>query len=319
MCVTIAGCRHNDYRQAQGGIWNTLWHSTYNGSASLADSIPAMLTEVGKSLNVFDTTSVVSQVNRKDTTEVTRDFILVYTEAKRISRLSGGMFDPTLGPLIRIWGFGPGHEVSSDTAAIDSLKRLVGIGKTRVEGGLLIKEHPGIEFNFSAIAKGFGCDRVAEMFGRNGVKDYMIEIGGEIACGGLSPGGEKWHISIDRPITDASGTSHDSQCIIAITDCGMATSGNYRNFRQENGRRIGHTVSPITGRPVATDLLSATVIAPSSMEADGWATAFMALGSRESIKIARELKLAVMLILEDSTELSTTEFDRLRIGEARPR
>lgn len=304
------GGRNSNYIKDEGMVWNTQFHITYRGSEQLKDSIRIVLDEVGHNLSVFDQTSLVSQVNHQDSTPVNRDFIQVYKMSEKINRLSGGLFDPTLSPLITAWGFGPGHKATPDTLRIDSLLRIVGIEKTILRGDTIVKGHPDIQFNFSAIAKGYGCDRIAEMFERNGVSDYMIEIGGEIVAAGKSPSNSNWNISIDRPIVSNSDIIHESQVIISFTGMGLATSGNYRNYHGSASERYGHTISPLTGRPVQTDVLSATVLAPSAMEADGLATAFMAMGSEKSKETANQLKLPVLLICSDTVWISP-QFDEL--------
>lgn len=310
-------CNHTigkKYISEQGMVWNTQFHITYSGAGSLMDSVRRILDDVGHSLSVFDSTSLVSIVNLSDSTPVNEDFVKVYEISKRVNRLSEGMFDPTLSPLITAWGFGPGHKISSDTTNLDSLLRVVGITKTHIRNGALIKDVSGISFNFSAVAKGYGCDKVMEMFRRNGVENCMVEIGGEIRASGKNPKGEKWSISIDRPIESDSQIIHDSQVIIGFTDMGIATSGNYRNYRKEGSQSFGHTISPISGRPIQTDVLSATVLAPTAAEADAYATAFMAMGSERSIKLAESLKLPAMLIC-DGAVLTTPEFDKLIISK----
>ncbi|MDE5808402.1 MAG: FAD:protein FMN transferase, partial [Muribaculaceae bacterium] len=287
----------------EGMVWNTQFHITYRGSAILKDSVRMVLDEVGHNLSVFDTASLVSRVNRQDSTPVNTDFIRVYAMSRRINKLTGGIFDPTLSPIITAWGFGPGHKATPDTARVDSLLRFVGINKTRLKYDSLIKDVSGVEFNFSAIAKGYGCDRVGEMFKRNGVKDFMVEIGGEVLASGVSPRGEGWNISIDRPIVSDS-IVHESQVVISFTNQGLATSGNYRNYHGSVDDRYGHTISPLTGRPVQTDVLSATVLSSTAMEADAWATAFMAMGSGQAKEMALRQKMPVMLICSDTVWLS---------------
>lgn len=309
MAVILASCG-KEYRSNEGMIWHTSYHITYSSDRDMGDSIMAALQEVDRSLNVFDETSLVARANVGDSVEVDRHYIRVYEKSREINRLSGGMFDPTLGPLITAWGFGKGHKATSDTLRIDSLMQIVGIGKTRLEGNRLVKGDRRIAFNYSAIAKGYGCDCVAEMFERNGISDYMVEIGGEVKCAGESPTGQGWRISIDRPVR-SEGVDHSSQCVIEVTDKGIATSGNYRNFHQEGGKIYGHTISAKTGRPTLTDVLSATVVSSTTMEADGLATAMMAMGSERAKALADSLKLPVMLILTDTVVWQTPEFDKL--------
>lgn len=306
----LVSCSGLEYRRAEGIIWHTAYHVTYNSDCNLEDSILASLNSVGNSLNVFDNNSLVSRVNAGDSVAVDSDFVRVYEASVNVYKLSDGAFDPTLGPLIMAWGFGRGHTATADTLRVDSLLSIVGIARTHLDHGLLVKEDPRIEFNFSAIAKGYGCDRVARMLAANGSDDYLIEIGGEIACAGVSPSGDKWRISIDRPVVQDSVT-HESQCIIEISDCGVATSGNYRNFHGEGNNRYGHTISAQTGRPVQTDVLSATVVATTAMEADALATAMMAMGAERAKNLAARLRLPVMLVLANHEVFMTPEFGAL--------
>lgn len=299
------------YQREEGMIWNTVYHITYESDIQLGDSILATLEKVGKSLSVFDKSSLVSKVNEADSMEVDNMFADVYNASLKINKASAGMFDPTISPLITAWGFGPGHTVSADSTAVDSILRFTGISKTRLQGKTLIKNDRRIQFNFSAIAKGYGCDQVAEMLKRNGVKNYLVEIGGELSIGGKSPRSDKWKISIDRPIQTDSTEIHDSSAVIAVTDCGVATSGNYRNFHKEGEKIFGHTISPVTGYPVETDVISATVIAPNCMLADGAATACMASGSRLAKEMLSRLGFEGMLILSDSTIWTSARFPQI--------
>ncbi len=297
---TSCGSKGN-YKYEEGLVWNTTYHITYQSDKELGDSIIATLEKVGKSLSVFDKNSLVSRVNESESMTVDSAFQNVYLASLKINDLSGGMFDPTISPLITAWGFGPGHSISADTIAIDSILQFTGIKKTRLEDSTLVKDDRRIQFNFSAIAKGYGCDMVACVLERNGVENYLVEIGGEIAAGGKSPRDGKWKISIDRPVLTDSMEIHDSSAIIEITDCGLATSGNYRNFHKSGEKILGHTISPVTGRPVATDVISATVIAPDCMLADGMATACMATGSEKAKQMLSIKGFEGMLILADST------------------
>ena len=299
-CIVImAGCRSSLYHRCEGFVWGIMYHITYRGDAFLEDSIHRIFDSISGTLSIFDEGSVVSRLNNADSLEVNDMFIEVYKASKRIHEASQGMFDPTLSPLITAWGFGPGHKVLPDTAKVDSILNFVGLEKTRLNGHTLYKDDRRIEFNFSAIAKGYGCDEVARMLKRNGVSDFMVEIGGEITLGGKSPSGKDWKISIDVP--DEKNASHEAFTLLSLTDCGIATSGNYRNYRRENGLIIGHTVSPLTGRPVISDILSATIIASNCMEADAIATACMAIGLQKSKEMLPSLGVEVLLIMADST------------------
>lgn len=322
LMVVVSACLGNKSGQKdaafvkqEGLVWNTSFHVTFRGPDALKDSIIAVLDKIGKEFSIFDTTSLVSRVNMNDSTPVDTDFIRLYVASRRVNKVTDGVFDPTLSPLISAWGFGPGHKISADTARIDSILQFVGIDKTRISRDALIKDDPRISFNFSAIAKGFGCDCVGEMLKRNGVSDYLIEIGGEIAMAGKSPSGSDWKVSIDKPILSADKEIHISQAIIELTDAGVATSGNYRNFIENDSIVYGHTISAETGRPVQTDVISATVIAPTAMEADAFATSFMAMDSEKAMNLATSLRLPMMLVLTDSTVTTNKLFDKLLIPQ----
>lgn len=272
----LFGCNEADkYRKAEGMIWNTLYHITYQGPASLQDSILPVLNEVGASLSVFDKNSLVSELNSNISVKTDRHLNKVYDTSKDIFQKSEGNFDPTVSPLIDAWGFGLGHTPNADTLAIDSVLKFVGIDKTSRIGNEIIKDDIRTRFNFSAIAKGYGCDAVGEMFRRNGVENFMVEIGGELTLSGESPNHGKWRIAIDAP-EEGNDPGAETSMILELTDVGIATSGNYRNFREDNGVKRAHTISPKTGLPLQSEILSATVIAKTCMEADAIATACMA-------------------------------------------
>ena len=284
LCLSISCEKKSRYYKVEGMIWNTLYHVTYEGDKALQDSILPILNGVGKSLSVFDENSLVSFLNKSDSLRVDSHFVIVYDTSKKINLLSEGNFDPTLSPLIDAWGFGRGHTVSPDTLAVDSILTFIGINKTHRNGDIIIKDDRRIRFNFSAIAKGYGCDAVGDMLRRNGVDNYMVEIGGELVLNGVSPSGKAWKIAIDAPIEEKS-PGEETALIIEVSDCGVATSGNYRNYRIDNGVKNAHTISPLTGRPFIGQILSATVISSSCMESDALATACMA----SSDQFAKEL------------------------------
>lgn len=306
-----SGCeRGNRYQYYEGMVWNTVYHITYDGPSALGDSVLSVLDSVGKSLSVFDASSLVSRVNSDSATRIDMRFAEVYRMSRCVNEESGGQFDPTLSPLITAWGFGKGHKATGDTARIDSIMKFVGIEKTLLSEDVLIKDDRRIQFNFSAIAKGYGCDAIARMLRRNGVTNYLIEIGGELAFGGKSPSGGAWRVSVDKPIESDDGNIHESEVVIEVSDGGMATSGNYRNYHDFGGVRVGHTIDRSSGRPAHTDVASATVVCGSGMEADAYATALMAMGSEKGKELVRKKGLAVMLILHNGTIWMSPEFKK---------
>lgn len=310
--VSCSGVK--SYRTAEGGVWNTLYRITYNSDRDLQDSILAVMKRVEMSLSPFAEGSLVSRINAGEDVAADSLFIHVFTASQEINRLSGGVFDPTVAPLVNLWGFGyrkTGVEPSQEV--IDSLLPLVGIASCHIgDDGKVTRLSEGTEFNFSAITKGYGCDLVGEMLRRNGVEDYMVEIGGEIAATGHSPRGTAWRVMVDAPVGTDTTVVHERLAVIEITDCGVATSGNYRNYRETAQGRVWHTVSPLTGHPAMTDLLSATVKAPTCMEADALATACMAMDCRPALSMIERLPHVEALLVTADTVVTTAGFPALQ-------
>lgn len=291
--------KEKSYVKSEGIIWNTLYHITFQGPEELMDSIIPVLNKVSKSLSVFDKESLVNELNSSDHVAADENLILIYDTSKKINDISKGHFDPTVSPLVDAWGFGIGHTPSRDTLAVDSILQFIGIDKTYRDGNIIWKKDKRTRFNFSAIAKGYGCDAVGEMFKRNSVDNYMIEIGGELSLKGLSPSGQPWRIAIDAP-KDNILPGDETALILSLSNMGIATSGNYRNYRIEEGKKMAHTISPQTGHPIISEILSATIIAPTCMEADAYATACMAGTCKEAQSIIQSGGVEGMLILSDS-------------------
>jgi thiamine biosynthesis lipoprotein len=274
--------QNTEWREAHGSVWATSYNIKYQSDKNLDDSLLVAMKEVENALSGFNPESEISRVNRGLTDQVGELARVVFVEAQRVNHVSGGAFDPTVAPLVNLWGFGykngaaEGSEPDS-TAIADALKR-VGMNRCAITSdGHITKVDPATEFDFNAITKGYGVDRVADALRRNGVQNFMVEIGGEVITGGTNPDGRAWHIQIDAPVVDNSAT-HRRLTVIEVDGRGIATSGNYRNYKTlADGSRVGHTISAKTGRPVTTTTLSATVIAPTTMTADALATATMAM------------------------------------------
>lgn len=285
VAVCAAGCSGPQWQKTEGAAWATTYHITYRAPEPLDDSVTAVMRRVELSLSPFDAASAVSRINAGATDSVDALFERVFAVSQRINAASDGLYDPTVAPLVNLWGFGYKTKgVEPDSAAVDSCRRLVDIASCRVDGGRIVRGREGMEFDFSSITKGLGCDMVGEMLERNGATDYMVEIGGEMALRGRNPRGEKWHVMIDAPVdADTASALHNRMAVIEVTDCGVATSGNYRNFKLTPTGRVWHSISPATGRPAVTELLSATVVAPTAMEADALATACMVMDAADAL------------------------------------
>ena len=249
------------YIKESGSVWNTQYSITYKSDKSLSDSIVKIFDNLDSSISPFNKKSLISQLNNNESVVIDSYFKKLYENSSIINQKSDGFFDPTISPLINYYGFG----YEENNLNIDSISEFIGICKTHITNDTLYKEDNRITFNFSAIAKGMACDEIACMFTRNGINDYMIEIGGEIALNGFNPKNEKWKISIDTPIESNNEIIHNSFAIIELDMGGIATSGNYRNFRIEDGNKYTHINNPRNKKPDISYLLSVTKIAETSM------------------------------------------------------
>jgi thiamine biosynthesis lipoprotein len=267
-----------------------MYQIKYQSDTLLTDKIKAELNAFDLSLNPFNPQSIVSKVNRNEEVEVDQWFTDVFNKSMEVAAHSGGMFDVTVAPLINLWGFGFEQWDSFSPQTIDSLKQFVGYRKVRLEGNRVVKDDPRIILNFSAIAKGYACDVVASLLEREGVENYMVEIGGEVTARGKNGQGNCWQISINKPEYGKSYVpAYDTAVVRLCRKTGIATSGNYRNFVVKNGKRYGHTIDPVTGYPSEQNVLSATIIAPDCMSADAYATAFMAMGVEKACLMAEQI------------------------------
>lgn len=269
----------------------------------LAAEVEATLAAVNAKMSNWDPASEVSTFSAARSTapvRVSPEFAHVLAAANDVHEKTGGKFDVTLGPLIELWGFGPRKPedpVPTDAAITEALE---GVGQARLltldaGAGTLKKSAPETGINLSAIAKGYGVDAVAETLQDFGVEHYMVEIGGDLVTKGENAKGEAWRIGIEKP--DAAAQT--VQLIVPVSNLGLATSGDYRNYFEHEGQRYSHILDPVAGRPVTHRTASVTVIAQNAMLADAWATAMLVLGSEDGLKLAEQHKLAVFFIDRD--------------------
>lgn len=293
--------QNTPYQKDEGYIFGTVYHITYQHSDNLKEQIEQQLMEVNRSLSTFDPNSIISQVNQNKNPKVDRMFTEVFTLSERIAKETNGAFDITVAPLVNLWGFGFKKGQTPSPQAIDSLRATVGFHKVKLVNQHVKKSDPRTMLDCSAIAKGYGCDVVARYLRSQGVKNFMVEIGGEIVTSGISPKRMPWKIGVTKPTDDPSQQSNEVEAIINVTDKAMATSGNYRNFYYKNGRKYAHTIDPKTGRPVQHNILSATVLADDCATADAYATAFMVEGLQGAQRVlAHHPELMVYLIYSDA-------------------
>lgn len=276
------------YKTTSGFVFGTSYNITYQSDENCDEEIKAVLDSVDFSLSPFNKESIITAVNENRDTKVDAYFTEVFNLAKEVHKATDGAFDITVAPLVNVWGFGfkEGHFPSD--REVDSLKAIVGFDKVRLEGGKVVKDDPRIMLDCSAIAKGFAVDKIAEMLKRHGVRNYLVEVGGEIVAAGTNPKGKDWSIGVTKPVDDSLSVNSEMQMVVSLTDCALATSGNYRNYYIKDGRKYAHTINPKTGRPAESDLLSATVIAATCAEADAFATGFMTLGREKTLDVLKK-------------------------------
>lgn len=266
------------YQTDQGLVFGTMYKITYQSKKNLKTEIEAELQKVDLSLSPFNKQSVITHINNNTDMQTDSLFDYVFRLARQVSEETHGAFDITVAPLVNAWGFGFKNAAQVNPQTIDSLRQFVGFKKIKLENGKIVKSDPRTMLDCSAIAKGFGVDCVARLFDRKGIRNYMIDIGGELVMKGENAKMEPWRIGINKPIDDSLSVNQELQTVLQISNVGLATSGNYRNFYYKDGKKYAHTIDPRTGYPIQHNILSATVVATNCATADAYATAFMVLG-----------------------------------------
>ncbi|ASB49641.1 FAD:protein FMN transferase [Alkalitalea saponilacus] len=279
-----------EYHVNGGRIFGTSYRIVYESSEDHHNEIHSLLDSFNRSLSTYDSTSIISRINRCEEGVVPDPFFKkVFRTAQMVTAQTNGAFDMTVAPLVNAWGFGFQKMADVTPELVDSLLQFVGMHHIDIINGKVVKKIPGVMLDGGAIAKGYGVDVVASHLASLGVKNYMVEIGGEVATRGHNPQGNFWRIGIDRPIDDPLVLERKTELIVHLSGESLATSGNYRNFYIRDGKKYAHTIDPRTGYPVSHNLLSATIIAPNCMLADAYATACMVIGLEESIELIERL------------------------------
>nr|WP_100169213.1 FAD:protein FMN transferase [Microbulbifer agarilyticus] len=305
--LVLVGCAQEQEEpttwKLSGPTMGTFYHITVVDvpagldQAELKSAVDAELAAVNQEMSTYIPDSELMRVNAGPVAEpvkLSQNLALVMRDSLEIYRNSGGAFDVTVGPLVNLWGFGPSPEpevVPSDEQ-IDAAREKIGSDALLLDGQVLTRSRP-VQIDLSAIAKGHGVDRVADLLVQKGIGNFLVEVGGELRTAGVNPAGATWRIGIERP---AAGQV--VQKPIKVSGKGIATSGDYRNYYERDGKRYAHTLDPRTGRPVEHQLASVTVIAESCALADGYATALNVMGAEAALKLAEELQLAVFLLVK---------------------
>jgi thiamine biosynthesis lipoprotein len=323
-CADSAVNTNTGYLELRGYTQGTTYQVVYKDSADYKNEVEGLLSQIDKEFNLWDSTSIISRLNkhsRTDTVFAFRDSMMNFTimmeVSKDICQKTDGAFDPSLLPLLELWKFGEDETVKPTQEEIDSVKQFTGF--TEFDFSLIDnpfeesyeqdvqirKSKPQRKLDFNGIVQGYTVDLIYDILEEKGVSDFMINVGGEIKVKGENPEKKNWSIGIQNPSID----DEEAQSVVLLTDCAIATSGSYRNFKEIDGVKYSHMIDGRTGYPVHHNLLSCTVIASSAYEADAYATAFMVMGTQEVDVFLREnphLELQVYLIEDIDGEYHVT-------------
>lgn len=304
----------NDLNVIEGNAIGTTFTVRYldAGSNNYEFKIDSLIAAINKSASTYIPTSDLSKINKGDTTVIAdANLQEVFTKSAKIFKETEGAFDPTVGILVNAYGFGPEKPIENlDSLKVQELLKFVGYDKVKLENGKIKKLYPEIYLDFNAIAKGYLVDMVSRMFEKNGVANYMVEIGGEIRARGQNEKGLPWKIAIENPNSDGT---RSFATVIELKDESIATSGNYRKFKvKEDGTKYVHTINPKTGFAKESDLLSASVISKlDCADVDGYATAFLEMGfekSKSFLKNHPDLE-AFLIYVNEKGEMQTYKSD----------
>lgn len=323
--AALAACNFEDeVLKFTGKTMGTQYHvvALRGGKAvdreALAAAIDSALADVTVEMSNWDAASEISRVNAAatETMRLSPALADLMANANAVHHASDGRFDVTVGPLIDLWGFGAAGVTPHVPADAEIAEALALTGQTRVltlEGDRLSKSVAGAEIYLPAIGKGHGVDRVAAAVRSFGIENFMVEIGGDLYTAGQNADGTPWHIGIESPVAGARSV-YD---VVDVSNLGMATSGDYRNFFEADGTRYSHIIDPTTGRPITHNTVSASVLTENAMLADAWSTAMLVLGRERGLEIAEEQDLAVVFIDRDGTDgYKTTQSSRFTALQA---
>ena len=307
----LIGCSNKpEIIEISGSKMGTSYHITVVADQlppdDLAQQIDQLLSVVDNSMSTYKQNSEISQFNRLPaggSLKISSEFADVIRISQKVWTLSEGAFDPTIGPLVDLWGFGATHSEQSVPSAQSIQQALDNVGfDSVVLEGLMLTKQKALALDLSAVAKGYGVDLVADHLEMLALPDYLVEIGGEVRVSGFNAEGVAWKIALEQPQLFAAVDR-----VIDLTDIAVATSGDYRNYFEKEGQRYSHTIDPRSGRPINHSLASVTVITESCAEADAWATAFSVMGTSQSKNIANQLGIAAyMLVRQDDDFVAIT-------------
>ncbi|MBQ6307342.1 MAG: FAD:protein FMN transferase [Bacteroidales bacterium] len=287
----LASCNRVPQKMVlQGEAQGSYYAITYfdEQGRNFQQEIDSIFHAVDVSVNLWVDMSVISKVNRNEEVKLDSIFVDNFRIAQEAASLSDGYFDPTISPIVAAWGFSYKHGDTITSQLIDSLKQLVDYRNIRIEEGKVVKANPAMTLDFNAIAQGYTSDLIASFLDSRGIKNYLVDTGGEIMARGEKPNGQPWIVGIEKPADnwDSEQVVHTR---IALRDKGLVTSGSTRKYVERNGKRYSHCIDPKTGYPVEHNVLSVTVLAESSVWADALASICMVMGLEKSLPLIESM------------------------------
>lgn len=268
-----------NYLTYSGYTQGTTWQVKFQGSESITQKdIENILYEVDTNFSIYNKNSLISKINNNLPHLTGYHFDTLFLLSSYVTKQTNGYFDITVGPLVKYWGFGPPGSGSRDSSGVDSLLRICGMDKVKLEGSRIVKSHPAVYIDMNAIAQGYSVDMVADFLEAKNIENYLVEIGGEVRAKGINAKGKPWQVGIDVPVTGSNESNRELQEVVSVSGFSLATSGSYRKFIMKDGLMFSHTIDPHTGYPSHHNLLSVTITAGSCAESDAVATAVMAMG-----------------------------------------
>jgi FAD:protein FMN transferase len=307
--LIVVGCsKSKDYVALTGVAQGTTYHIVYepldSSACNVRDSVALYFKQIDHSVSGYDTTSILYQFNNNQPVKLDKIFIDNFVLSSAMYEKSNGAFDASSAPLFDLWGFGFKNKSAVSKEKIDSIMQFTGMEHFKLKGNVITKDDPRCELNFNAIAQGYTADYFAARFRKMGIKNFMIEVGGEVFAQGVNPEGKAWKIGVDKPVDGNNSPGEMIQDVISLSGKGLVTSGDYRKYYIENGKKYAHTINPKTGYPVQHNLLSATVVAPDATTADAYATYFMVVGlERAKEIIANTPEVEALLIYGDQKSM----------------
>ena len=291
LCIVVFLCACKSpptLTHIEGTGLGTYYHITIADKNNISKiEIDSIITELNNTASIFNPNSLVSRINRNETDTLNTILKEIIEISLQVCEETDGAFDFTVGALVNLWGFGKEMHQEITEKEIHQALETVGYQKIKISNSRIIKENPDTQLNFNAIAKGYCVDMIANHLTSKGIENFLVDIGGELCIRGKRAPNQKWRVGIQKPTTNKE-EGITAEEIMELTDIAVATSGNYRNYKEEKGKRYGHTINPRTGYPETNTLLSATVMASTCTLADAYATALMVMGEENAKKFVSQ-------------------------------